>query len=197
MPTPARTTRERILDAGIEAASIHGLGRLTVADVARRAEVSRVTLYKHFDSKDALLGAAVAREVEVMVAAATAAADGEDDARGALEAAIGAVLFLAREHPLLDRIVRTEPEALLPLLVADESPATLIVRSAVERILLTRFALADLALRRLADMVARLVISYAVNAPDDPPDVVAAAVATVLVEGANALRTQPIPQEQR
>ena len=50
---------ERILVATIEAASVHGIGRLSVADVAKRAGVSRPTVYKHFPSKDALVAAAV------------------------------------------------------------------------------------------------------------------------------------------
>jgi AcrR family transcriptional regulator len=35
------TTEERILDAALEAASLHGLGRMSVADVAKRAGLSR------------------------------------------------------------------------------------------------------------------------------------------------------------
>ena len=38
--------------------------------------------------------------------------------------------------------------------------------------------------RRLADVVSRLLISYAVSAPDDPPEIVAASVAALLTEGA-------------
>ena len=35
-------------------------------------------------------------------------------------------------------------------------------------------------------MVARLLVSYAISAPDDPPEVVAQAMATILLQGAIA-----------
>jgi len=45
-------------------------------------------------------------------------------------------------------------------------------------------------------MVTRLVISYAVNAPDDPPEVVADVVARVLVHGGLSLLTpDPLDSE--
>jgi deoxyribodipyrimidine photolyase-like uncharacterized protein len=44
-------------------------------------------------------------------------------------------------------------------------------------------------LRRFADVVTRLLISYAVSAPDDPPEVVAHFLSTFLVHGAVASGT--------
>lgn len=181
------TTRDRILQAGVEAASIHGIARLTVGDVAKRAGVSRPTLYKHFRSKDDLVAAAVAREADRMVEA-VAVADLPTDPREALATGIRSVLRITREHPLLDRLIRTEPETLLPLILEDGGAVSLRVRSTIEAILVQRFdPIEPVLLRRYADLVTRLVISYAVNAPDDPPEVVADIVATVLVDGAGSL----------
>jgi hypothetical protein len=42
--------------------------------------------------------------------------------------------------------------------------------------------------RRRADVIARLVVSYAVSAPDDPPEVVAASMADFLAVGAEPVR---------
>jgi AcrR family transcriptional regulator len=175
-------TTEQILDAAIEAASIHGISRLAVGDVAARAGLSRQTLYRHFPSKDALVAAAVQREATTIIDDAVAAAAGSHDARSGLEAAALAVLGAAREHPLLDRIVRTEPETLLPLLTADGGPVAVQVRTTIETAMGERLGPADpLHLRRLADMVTRLLISYAVSAPDDPPEVVAASMADLFL----------------
>lgn len=163
---------------------MHGLARLSVGDVARRAGLSRQTLYKHFPSKEALVAEAVLREAGAMVADIVAAADAHDDLCGALEAGIGRTLELAREHPLLDRLVRTEPESLLPLLVSDRGPVAASVRAVVERIVGERIPTLDgVELRRAADLLSRLLISYAVSAPDDPPEVVAAFVARTLTGG--------------
>ena len=100
--------RDRVLQAAVEAAAIHGISRLTVGDVAKRAGVSRPTLYKHFRSKEELVAAAVEREADRMVSA-VAPAELPDDPRAALEAGILAVLQVTRDHPLLDRLIRTEP----------------------------------------------------------------------------------------
>lgn len=197
----ARDTRTRILDATVEEASIHGLSRLSVGDVAKRAGLSRPTLYKHFPSKDDLVAAAVVREAQDFLAEVLAAVDAVDDPKAALEAGVLTSLRVAREHPLLDRIIRTEPEALVPFLTSDSGPVMLLARNAVEQVITTKFArLDDVTTRRLADLVTRLLVSYAVSAPDDPPEVVASAIATFLVDGALSLAdTHPhagSPQEQ-
>jgi len=192
-------TRTRILDAAVEAASIHGISRLSVGDVASRAGYSRPTLYKHFGSKDALVAAAVQRETETIVSAILAAARGHSTAREALEAGVLTALELLRDHPLLDRILRTEPEALVPLLTVDGSPVLVLARVPVQQIIAERYPdLDEVGARRLADILARLIISYALSAPDDPAEVVAAAIATVIGDGAAALTETPLaPLENR
>ena len=106
------------------------------------------------------------------------------DPRDSLEAGLLAALRVVRDHPLLDRLVRTEPEALLPMLTAEGSPAMAQVRSVVELLVAERrppTVTDEVSLRRFADVLARLLISYAIAAPDDPPEVVAHALATFLV----------------
>lgn len=184
-------TRDRILGAAVEAAATHGIGRLTVGDVAKLAGVSRPTLYKYFRSKDVLVAAAVEREAERIVQAVVIQ-DLSLDPREALEQGMRSVLKVTREHPLLDRVIRTEPEALLPLLLEDGGPISMRVRSTIESILTERFdPIDDVLRRRFADIVTRLMISYAVNAPDDPPEVVARIVSVVLVDGAWSLIEKP------
>lgn len=186
------TVRQRLLRAALEVAAVHGIARLSIGDVARAAGLSRQTLYKHFANKQALVAEVVADEARAMIDAVVAAADAQPEPRAALEAGMLAALRLTRDHPLLDRLVRTEPESLIPLLVAESSAALLLVRHAVTAVLAERFpALGEVDLRRLADMVARLLVSYAVSAPDDPPEVVAAAAAGFLVDGVANL-TSPV-----
>lgn len=178
------TVRERLLDAAVEAASLHGLTRLSVGDVAKRAGLSRQTLYKHFASKDDLVAQAVLRETGTMVEEVVEAADRYDEPRASLEAGILTTLRLAREHPLLDRLVRTEPEALLPMLVGEGGPVPMAVRSVVEQIIDRRLpGLTPVEVRRAADMLSRVLVSYVVSAPDDPPEVVAAFIAAVVTDG--------------
>ena len=182
---------ERILNAAVEAASIHGITRLSVADVAKRAGLSRPTLYKRYPSKDALVSAAIVREAARVITAvqqAVAAVDRGEGGKAALIAGIGTALRQLREHPLLDRIVRTEPEMLVPALTTDDGLVLSAVRPPIEAMIVDRFEPLDpVTSRRLADMLTRLLISYALNAPDDPPEVVATVVAAVVVDGVSSL----------
>lgn len=185
---PTESIEQRLVDAAVEAATIHGVSRMSMGDVARRAGLSRQTLYRYFPSKDALVAAVVGAETTILIEQVLAASADIEDPQASLEAALGTALRLVRDHPLLDRLVRTEPEALVPLLTTEGSPAMVRVRSVVEALLAARTPqqVGDdpIALRRFADVLTRLIISYAVSAPDDPPEVVARYLSLFLVPGA-------------
>jgi AcrR family transcriptional regulator len=59
MPRDARKTRNHILNCGYELFYRMGFNRVGVDDIAAAAGVTKRTLYYHFDSKDALLEAAL------------------------------------------------------------------------------------------------------------------------------------------
>lgn len=188
-------TRQQILSAAVSAASIHGVTRLSMTDVARTSGVSRPTLYRYFASKEELLAAALLAETTVLVSKVIEAVAPIDDPAEAIEMGVLVTLRLAREHPLLDRIVRTEPESLVPLLVAEvdaTGPGLLaVVGATVEALLAAKInGSANAAgrdpddIRRLADVLTRLLISYVVNAPNESPEIVASSVSTILAFGA-------------
>lgn len=67
MTTAAKTetedpTARRILDAALEQFTVFGLRRSSMDDVAKRAGVSRVTVYRRFGTKDALVEQTLLRE---------------------------------------------------------------------------------------------------------------------------------------
>ncbi len=177
---------DRILDAAFAAAAEHGIRRLSMADVAQRAGLSRPTLYKHVGNLDAIVAATVQREMTRAADVVTVEVDdlGESDPAAVLESMITRLLRFAREHPLLDRLLRTEPEALLPVLTDDSGAATRTLRARAEEQLHERFSGLDpVVARRSADVLVRLLVSYAISAPDDPPELVARAVAAMVVNG--------------
>jgi AcrR family transcriptional regulator len=179
---------DRILSGAVEAASIHGIGRMSVGDVAARAGLSRATVYKHFGSKDELVAAAVRREASVLIDAVVAHVAGIADLREAVSEAVLVTLQLARAHPLLDRVVRTEPERLVPLLTTDDGLVVPVLRGPVEAVVHERLPdLGPVVVRRVADVLLRLLISYSLSAPDDPPELVAAVVGALVVDGASAV----------
>jgi AcrR family transcriptional regulator len=63
-------TRERLLDAALDTFSKDGIRGATTREIARKAQVNEVTLFRHFKSKEQLLGAVLKRgltsEVEVL-----------------------------------------------------------------------------------------------------------------------------------
>ena len=58
---PRTPTSERILDAALALAAASGLRHLTMDDIAARAKVGRMTVYRRFGDKQRLLEALGAR----------------------------------------------------------------------------------------------------------------------------------------
>src|SRR5688572_33032511 len=85
-------------------------------DVAREADLSRQSVYRYFDSKDALVTALVYREEEAFLRGVREAYARHEDLEDAIREAVTFCFALSRSHPLLDRLLATEPEMLLPYL---------------------------------------------------------------------------------
>jgi AcrR family transcriptional regulator len=63
-PSAGPDARERILDAAYELFSRHGIRAVGIDAIIRRSGVARMTLYRHFPSKDALVLAFLERREE-------------------------------------------------------------------------------------------------------------------------------------
>lgn len=116
---PADATAERILDAALAVAAASGVRHLSMDEVAARAGVGRMTVYRRFGTRAGLVEALAVRECRRCLDEMDAAAP--PDAPVADQVAEGFVtaLRLAREHPLLNRLARVEPESVLAALTAD------------------------------------------------------------------------------
>ena len=159
--------RELLLVVAVECAGDFGLARLSMADVARRAGVSRQTLYRYFTSKEELLAAAVAAEAELLLSECLSAALSERTPRAGLQAALTRGLEAPRQHPLLTRLLRTEPESLLPLLTSHQGPVMARVRQVLD-VLLADDGVALSRRPAVVDLLARLVLSHAICPSGDP-----------------------------
>ncbi|WP_426511037.1 TetR/AcrR family transcriptional regulator [Dactylosporangium sp. McL0621] len=109
----------RLLDAAYEQFCRIGIRRSTMEDVARRAGVSRITAYRRFASKDALVEHVVRREFRryfdrflVDIQQAATVAD---------RVVLGFVSSLQaiRGNPLIGGLMVAEPDVLVPSMIGD------------------------------------------------------------------------------
>ncbi|MFF7238013.1 TetR/AcrR family transcriptional regulator [Streptomyces collinus] len=105
---------DHVLDAVRDCVLAVGVRRTTLADVARRAGVSRMTLYRRWPDLRTLVGDLMTREwIDVASRAIPAPAPGTDS-RARIVAGLVAGVAAFREHPLFRKIVDVDPELLLP-----------------------------------------------------------------------------------
>jgi len=117
VPDEETSTADRLLDAAYAAVMDVGLRRTTVADVARRAGVSRMTVYRQGADLNTLVGALLKRElVAVLDRAQQEVALLPTSRQRLVEASVLAVERIGR-HPLYRRVLDLDPELLLPLIV--------------------------------------------------------------------------------
>jgi AcrR family transcriptional regulator len=117
VPDEETSTADRLLDAAYAAVMDVGLRRTTVADVARRAGVSRMTVYRQGADLNTLVGALLKRElVAVLDQAQQEVALLPTSRQRLVEASVLAVERIGR-HPLYRRVLDLDPELLLPLIV--------------------------------------------------------------------------------
>jgi AcrR family transcriptional regulator len=106
-------TTDRILDGAMEAVARHGVGKLEMSDVGALAGLSRATVYRYFPNRDALVAELTRREAlrfkQEMLAAIAQAPPGPARILVALEHATRQV----GEHPVLQRLLETDPALVL------------------------------------------------------------------------------------
>ncbi|HEV3475099.1 MAG TPA: TetR family transcriptional regulator [Actinomycetota bacterium] len=182
MPTATHEIRTdgRILDAAFEAVATHGLSRLTMDDVARLAGLSRQTVYRYFPSKDTMIIALVAREEEAFIDGVRAANDRHERLEDVMREAILFSLETAREHPLLDRLLASEPEVLLPYLTTRGGRLVARARAVIEELARGRADVRPELVHRTADLAVRAIVSYVITPSEDDPKAIAAETARVL-----------------
>jgi TetR/AcrR family transcriptional regulator, repressor for uid operon len=123
--------RERILEAALEQFKLIGLRRTTVGDVARRAGVGRVTVYRRVGHKRELVVGVIQAEVSRLMESIREAIAPFESAEDRLVEAFVVGAEVVRSHPLLQRLLETEPEDLLPYLTLDFAPILEVARTFV------------------------------------------------------------------
>lgn len=115
--TRQRTDESLLLDAARECILAVGWRRTTLTDVARRAGVSRMTIYRIWPDMQTLLADLMTREWAGLADAAARQAASQPTGASRVAAGVVATVHAMRENELLRRILEVDPEMLLPYLL--------------------------------------------------------------------------------
>jgi len=110
--------RTRILDAAYEQFCRMGIRRSTMEDVARLAKVSRITVYRRFDAKDMLVEHVVRREFRRYFDQFLIDIEQADTAADRVVLGFVSSLRAIRGNPLIGGLIATEPDLLIPSMMA-------------------------------------------------------------------------------
>lgn len=107
----------QMVNAALGCLTDYGVAKTSLTDVARRANVSRTTAYRCFGSKNGMLNEVARIEVERYLERLDAALEAGREPTEAMRLGIKFTLKYIREHALLQRIFRDEPEEVIHLVV--------------------------------------------------------------------------------
>ncbi len=121
-PAPAsEESRGRVYAGAYECVGRFGLAKTTVDDVARASGVSRATIYRMFPGgRDQLLRETVGWEMNRFFARLAEAVADADDLETRLERGLAFAHRSVVEHEVLQKVLTTEPEALLALMTVEQ-----------------------------------------------------------------------------
>ena len=162
-PAPGEdATVDRVAAAAFDVFAEYGIRRATIDDVARRAGVSKMTVFRRFQNKQGLVGVVIAREIRRGMAELDRVWEREQTLEQRVVLGFSFAVNFVRGHALFDRLLRSEPELLLPLLTVDGAAALALYRELIGQRLRTevragRAAPADV--DQAAEVLARLAMS--------------------------------------
>lgn len=163
MTVPIRT---RILEATFACIARYGLAKTTMDDAAKEAGLSRATVYRHFPGgRDELVREVIAWEVARFFIRLAEAVAGIRD----FEQLLAEGLMFAHEavegHEILQKVLQTEPERLIPTLTVESDRIRVLISSFISPHLREDSRLRPgLDVDEAADYVSRMLLSW-IGAP--------------------------------
>lgn len=163
--TTADPEQRRLLHAAREEFIAHGFRRTSVGDIARRAKVSRPTIYRRLGDKDDIARAVVFGEVmEFFASIAGAVLANPTPGERAVEA-FARGMIACQSNDLVAALKKFEPETLATLVSGDSTEAVEMLRTAIAS-MITDATLPFEGALRAAELMVRLTTSLLL-APSD------------------------------
>ncbi|MFJ9367338.1 TetR/AcrR family transcriptional regulator [Nocardia sp. NPDC101769] len=167
---PEDHNQAKVLDAALMAFLDFGIKRTSMVEVARRGGLSLATLYRRFAGKNDLIQAVGLRQARQLVEDVDAAVRVPIERDASAEEQI-TVLFIAfieglRGNQLLGRLLKTEPEVVLPYLTVQGAPVIELGRDYLAEFIARLQAedkLPQYDPLPLAEMIARAALSLALT----------------------------------
>ena len=116
-PSPNRVADDLLLDAALECVLAVGVRRTTLSDVARKAGVSRMTLYRRFPDIHGMLSALMTREFGGVIAAATEAASTRPTARERVVISAVHAIRALHDNSLMRTVLERDTEMMAPYIM--------------------------------------------------------------------------------
>lgn len=158
---------EKLLESALSAFLDFGIKRTSMGEIARRAGISPATLYRRYESKNDLVEAVSVREAQRFVAEIDKRVQKVEGVEEQLVEIFVAVITEIAGNELLRRLLRTEPDLILPRLTTDAGPIIAVGRTYLAEKLRELRSGADdnFDVELVAEIMARLALSLALT-PD-------------------------------
>ena len=157
--TTSASPEQVMLDAARDEFERYGIRRTNMDDIARRAGISRSTLYRRFPNKDALVETLLMRETALFFGELDRVAENRDP-HGAVIECFTRGVRMAQEIPLIARILESEPEMILGLSSrTDGAPIAQAAAQVTVALRRSGVTMSDDDLRAVSEILVRIAVS--------------------------------------
>jgi len=179
--------RQRILEATYACVARWGLSKTTIEDAAREAGLSRATVYRYFPGgRDELIDAVVSWQFLLFFVSLYEEVHGATSLEEVLERGLVFARRSLVEHEVLQKMLETEPEVLMPKLTVESKRTVGLIAGFLVPYLHEHGMAEGVEIHEAADFLARMILSY-ISSPGHwdlgDPEQVATLVRTELLAG--------------